>query len=375
MHDAVFPKAKVAAIEKLLAQGGILCYHRDADGATSAAQLLRAFPGLEPHSLEAPVLDPATRDRIIAAKPKLVVFVDLAIDQDWKALAALRRATGARLLLIDHHPIVKDLNSASVLHFNSHFKTSTYLPASYLVWQLLARMRKPTAAWIAAIGTYADYGSKQCPDVIADAARAGASWDDVVAGAELVGSAIVAKSNDGAKHALKALVRAPSFPSFAKDEKLQQWHAAVNKELTRLLALPAAQPFPGLRVITLESRYNLVSLVSTILSERYAEDVLIVRKRVQPRPAAIVDGKRIPAVPAGWKLSLRCQSGRVDVGALARAAARGMGRGGGHHKAAGALVSDWDRFEKRLAAALTARAPRASASLRKRRGPARTARG
>src|SRR3989338_1549984 len=171
------------------------------------------------------MLDPGVRDKILAAKPPLVVFVDLAIDQDAKALAGLRKATGARMLLIDHHPIVKNLNSRDVLHFNSHFSTETYLPASYLVWRLLALMQKPVSQWIAAIGTYADYGSKECPDVIRAAARAGASWDDIVAGAELVTSAITAKGNEGAKRALKALVKAEQYGEFARDEKLQQWRA------------------------------------------------------------------------------------------------------------------------------------------------------
>ncbi|HLD77510.1 MAG TPA: DHHA1 domain-containing protein [archaeon] len=337
MHDPVFPKAQVSAIRLLLQKGGVLCYHRDADGTTSAAQLLKAFPGFEPHALESPALDPGVRKIILEKKPGLVVFVDLAIDQDAKALAQLRKATGARLLLIDHHPIVKDLNSRAVLHFNSHFRTQAYLPASYLVWQLLARMRKPASPWIAAIGTYADYGSKECPDVIRAAARSGASWDDVVAGAELVTSAITAKGNDGAKHALKALTTAKSYGEFARDEKLQQWRTAVNAELEKILSAAERTPaIGGLRIVTLTSKFNLVSLVSTILSERHPEEALIVRKK----------GEK------GWKLSLRNQAGRVDVGALARKATRGIGRGGGHAKAAGALVSDWDLFEKRFRAQL-----------------------
>ncbi len=339
MHDPVFPKSKVAAIQQLLNLGGVLCYHRDADGCTSAAQLLRTFKGFEPYALESPALEKGVRDKIIAAKPPLAVFVDLAIDHDWRALAALRKAAGCRMLLIDHHPIVKDLNSRAVLHFNSHFTTNTYLPASYLVWRVLGS--RPADAWLAAIGTYADYGSKECPDVIRAAARAGASWDDVVAGAELVTSAITAKGNEGAKRALKLLGRADSCASFSRDPKLQQWRAAVNEELARLLALAERLPVTdGLRIATIESKLNLVSLVSTILAERHPEEVLVVRKKNQK---------------GEWKLSLRNQAGRVDVGQLARAAARGIGRGGGHAKAAGALVTDWDIFEKRFRGLLAKR--------------------
>ena len=52
-------------------------------------------------------------------------------------------------------------------------------------------------------------------------------------------------------------------------------------------------------------------------------------------------------MPEGYKISLRCQSKTVNVSALAKKCSKGIGSGGGHEQAAGALVSDFDKFRKR----------------------------
>ena len=49
-----------------------------------------------------------------------------------------------------------------------------------------------------------------------------------------------------------------------------------------------------------------------------------------------------------WKLSLRCQSGNVNLNEVVKKSAKGLGSGGGHVKAAGAVVTDYKKFLQKL---------------------------
>ena len=97
----------------------------------------------------------------------------------------------------------------------------------------------------------------------------------------------------------------------------------------------------GLVIFTTKSRMRITSMIATEVSERYPDHVVIIRKRAED--------------DASWKASIRLQnlevrsrSGSVNVARLAKECSEGIGHGGGHEKASGALVSDWGEFKKRV---------------------------
>lgn len=95
-------------------------------------------------------------------------------------------------------------------------------------------------------------------------------------------------------------------------------------------------PEKGVIIYLIKTRFNITSLVATHFSESYPDMIIIVRKQTGDM----------------WKLCLRNQSGRVNLGKIAKKAVNGIGSGGGHEKAAGVLTTDWEKFKKKFISSL-----------------------
>ncbi len=93
----------------------------------------------------------------------------------------------------------------------------------------------------------------------------------------------------------------------------------------------------GLYVYRIDSRLSIASTVSTMLSERNPDKIIFVVKQSNQM----------------MKISARYQEGRqdtVNLNDLLKKAVKGIGSGGGHIRAAGAVVpkKDWPEFERRV---------------------------
>ena len=94
------------------------------------------------------------------------------------------------------------------------------------------------------------------------------------------------------------------------------------------------EEFPKLNLFLyeLKSELSVASVIASILARLYPDDIVIIRKKK----------------PNGWKLSMRCQSGKTNLNDIAKKCSEGIGSGGGHPKAAGAFIYDWDVFKECL---------------------------
>ncbi|MBI4181337.1 MAG: DHH family phosphoesterase [Candidatus Aenigmarchaeota archaeon] len=331
--------------ELLQKERKLLVYHRDGDGTTAAALLQRHLP-MEALSLESPHLDADILAAIRRRKPEVIIFADLAVDQDWELLLELEQE--ARLLVIDHHLYVKDVGSPRTVYVNPRLQErEAYLPAAYLVYQILRALGKPAEAWIAWMGVIADYGTKSCRDLQDDLRKerpdlaAGGFSSPLGRAGALISSAITAAGDKGAALALQALREAKGPEDFSRQPQLQAWREDVEHEIRNVvdsfLDRREFHEAEGLAILDLDTKFSIASTVSTILSDRNPDLVIVIKR---------------PLRKEGIKLSLRNQSGRVDLHLLVKEAARGLGRAGGHEKAAGALITDWPLFKKRLLALL-----------------------
>jgi single-stranded DNA-specific DHH superfamily exonuclease len=153
---------------------------------------------------------------------------------------------------------------------------------------------------------------------------------------ELICSAVTIKGTEGAERVLKILLESRDYRKFLESKRLKAWHQKVKEELRRVIKDAyrnrEIHPKLGLHIYTIRTRMSLTSAVSTYFAEKYPDKTVIIRRRSEGE----------------WKLSFRNQSGQVNVGQLAKKCVQGIGTGGGHKKAAGAIVSDWDRFRERL---------------------------
>lgn len=337
-------KKDIKRIASLLAiKNKLILYHRDIDGTTSAALLLKFFPA-DSRSLESPRLGTEALYAIKEKKPDLLIFLDLAIDQDWKQIKALEKT--AKILVIDHHLFDKDLNSSQTCYLNprlSHPKA--YLSTSYLVYHLLKKLKKPVQgyAWIAALGVIGDYAFEEGKDVLDEARRGDESLlrgepreSRLGEGGKLISAAITARGEKGAEKALQALMKASQLQNLEGDQQLEKWEKTIREEVERVVESFEREkewhPQKNLAILDIKSKFSVTSIVSTILAEKHPDLTIIVRRRVEE----------------GSKLSFRNQSGNVNLNDLVKRACKGIGQGGGHEKAAGAFVTDWETFRKRF---------------------------
>ncbi len=353
MERDLFNKEEADSLEEWLSPGkGFLLYHGDADGACSAALLLRFFPGFEHCPRKGPAMDQDFIRTVLDKRPETLVFLDMAADQEQDTLKTfLREIPGLRIIIIDHHISTKDMNSERILHINPRFRESgVYIPAACVVYHLLKLMGMDVRplSWISAMGVIGDYGWPGCPQVLMECGEEypflleGRPQDSRLGeGAKTIAAATTVKGLKGVAECLKALLKAEGFEDFESYGKLKEWRREFETELEQVMddyrAKRKVFAKEGLVTYELDSRLNITSILSTKLGEAMPDRVIAIRK---PEKGM-------------WKVSMRNQSGRVNLGELARQCSEGMGSGGGHEKAAAALVSDWKAFLERLRKAIS----------------------
>lgn len=349
----MFSNVSLPQVENFLKTDGkkLLVYHRDADGVSSAALILKFFSGFETMPREGPIIDKRFLKNIILKKPDLIVFVDIPVDQEWEKINIIKnKLVKTKILVIDHHIYEKDLSDGNrVIHINPRFESGfedAYLPASYVVYRLLEKMKYKVGMhiWISMTGVIGDHGVDDCQDLVKECRI---KYPELIPSkdvyqsklndaADMICSAITLRGLKGAEKSLKLLVEKSEFSEFIKNAELKKWDKKVKLEIQRIFEdfekKKETYPEIGLVIYQIKSRLNITSLMSTLLAVKYPDKILLVRKESRD----------------GWKISLRCQTRKVNVGLLAKDASRNIGFGGGHKNAAGALVRDWDLFKERI---------------------------
>jgi len=320
----------------------LLFYHRDADGVCSASLLLKFFRGFESNARQGPRIEKEFVKEILEKRPDLIVFLDLPVDQEWdKVKDIMDNLPKARMVVVDHHIHERDMNSERIVHVNPRFFEDAYLATSYVMFKLMGSLGKDAApsVWIAGIGIIGDYDLKDCGDVIglSEKTYPGSIGKDPMRSklgyaSELICSAVTMKGSEGADSVLKILLESRDYRKFLESKRLKVWHQKVRDEIRRVIKDAyrnrEIHPKLDLHIYTIRTRMSLTSAVSTYFAEKNPGKTIIIRKRSEGE----------------WKLSFRNQSGTVNVGQLAKRCVQGIGTGGGHKKAAGAIVSDWDKF-------------------------------
>jgi len=339
--------ADLGKIENLLNTKGkkLLVYHSDVDGICSSALLLKFFSGFKSVPREGPVLDEGFMETLLSKKPSLLLFMDIPADQEWRKLLILKRKL-EKMMIIDHHIVEKDMNSFGVLHINPRMANKdVYIPASAVVYEILRSLGYPVKKliWIAAAGVIADYGFEDCGPLLEECERMypGTLSDKpsplkLSRIAEMLAALITLKGLKGAKLGLDLLTKIETIRDIRNHKDLKECYQKVRKEIERIMEdfEKHAEFVPEKNVITYEikSKLNITSIIATKVTDTYKKEVIMIRKRSKQ----------------GWKISLRCQSGKVNVGDLAKKASLGLGSGGGHQKSAGALVRDWEKFRRNV---------------------------
>jgi single-stranded DNA-specific DHH superfamily exonuclease len=338
---------KLGKMEAFLTAEGkkYLYFHRDQDGTCAAALFMKFYGGFTPITKKGPRFTEESIKTLIRKRPDLVVFLDLPVDQEWKALDRFRKEVpSARIIIIDHHVYEKDMNSDSVVHVNPLFKRKVYQSASYLVYRILKQLHGDKVrrfCWISMIGAIGDFDLKNSGDLVKECRENfphllgdDPHKSELAKGSKLLGDTITKSNWKGALEALEVLVKAENFDDFSSVKKFRKYSKEVDREFARVIRDAKREELPdhNLLILDIESDLSMVSNVSNYFSQKYPDRVIIVMKKSDVE----------------WKMSIRFQNGHINLGSIAKRASKGIGSGGGHPRAAAALVSDWDEFKKRF---------------------------
>ncbi len=333
---------------------GLLLYHGDADGVCSAALFLRFFKGFEYSPRKGPIMGNDFVKAVLKKKPGLLLFLDLSVDQERRNLKRfLREIPGLRIVIIDHHIHERDMNSERVLHINPRFvKGDAYIPAACMVYRILEDLGREVRplVWIAAMGVIGDYGWKGCPDLIEECREEypylleGEPLKSKLGeGADIIAAATTMKGLSGVSECLRVLIASEGFEDFESVSRLQDWKRELDDEFQIIVEdfEKKKQLFEKERLMVYEikSGLSLTSMVATCIGEEFPDNIVAIRK----------------ASGDGWKVSIRGQNTRLNLGDIVKKCVKGIGSGGGHEKAAAAIVTDWGTFLKRLRGELLGR--------------------
>jgi len=322
----------------------LLFYHNDPDGISSAALWMKAFPGFEPVAREGPIMNAGFVRWVSDQDPDVLVFLDLPVDQEWKKIQWLEKHNpDLKMIIIDHHIPERNLSSGRLAHVNNKFVLGLkgkYLPAAYLVYRVLegCGTRLENHKWVAGAGIIGDYGQKDCAEFFKGMKSGMAAMGRA---SDLMSAAVTLKGRKGADRVLKILLRIGGRDSgmqeFLERSTLKLWKRFVDAEIKNTMKEFKTEKewFPEANMVAfrIKSKFNIVSVISTMLSEKSPGKVIVIYK-----------------LSAGglWKASGRLQNGRLDLGTIFKRAVKGIGTGGGHRQAAGARVKSWERFKQRL---------------------------
>ncbi len=316
----------------------LIVFHRDADGLCSAVIARKALEraGLKPDIMVTHLEKTAELESVAKSKYNAVIFLDLALDH----LGGKFWNEKQKVLIIDHHPFRKDLNSGNVMHFNSHFFSEGYFPASYLTYKIFSEIADiKDIEWVSVLGTIADYGYDDCRDLLdryISVKERGEMFETKYGKAAAMVNG--ASFFFGFEKMAEILSSSSGADEFIGNKKIVGYYDKFSKEIERLKKefWNAAEKTGNVYFAHIESKIERIqSSLLTQLSTENPEKVLVIYHK---------DGENI-------KLSGRVQTG-YDLGTIfMKAAEFAGGSGGGHKPAAGAMVpaSNIENFRKKVA--------------------------
>ena len=335
---------KAAGFLKSIKKGDnvVIIFNNDADGMCSCALvdgMLKESMDIDTLLIPQPMpMDRNLMSRIRTTVPDKIIFLDLAADQQddmVKKIAGL-----APVLIIDHHQVHKDMNSARIVHYNPRMKKKdVYQSTTYLAYMICSQLQDmEDHMWIAAVGMIGDYNLDDSQDLVKEIMKKYDVNQDLYRSflgriTDMISATQSTKAMNCEQ--LVRLMESSSVDDIQKNEKLLEEYRKVDNEISAIMddAESTAERHGGIILYNFKSKLSLRSEISTKLSTKFKGKSIIVYEKMGSK----------------MKVSARNQSG--NVAKLLEEAAKGLDAlAGGHEAAAGAAVAvkDWDEFKSRL---------------------------
>lgn len=311
---------------------------KNTDGIASCVlliKLLEKLYNIKPFTLSQPMpTDKNLLRRIQTTAVNKIIFLDLPIDQQPNVLKKLRGF--ADILIIDHHPMSRDMNSQNIVHYNPRFNNpKIYQSVSYLTYKICSTFYDQNEnLWIAIIGIIGDYDTSYSKDLIVEAEKKYdlSLFNKIVA---MIESAKATRAMT-CEQIVEIILNIKEPEQMLSGDFLQSYQEIQN-ELAGLMidAESRLERHGNLFLYELKSKYNLRSPVATKLSEKYPDKFIVVFEKIKNKINA----------------AARNQNRKYNVDRVLKRAASGLkASAGGHEAAGGATLSekDWEKFRDNL---------------------------
>ncbi len=348
MTDALFLKAK-GFLESITPKDSVvIIFNNDADGIASCVlirKLLESRNAKDVFIINQPMpTEKHLIKKIQTTVPTKIIFLDIAVDQQ---PAVLKRLGGiCDILVIDHHQITRDMNSDIVTHYNPRFENpKIYQSTAYVTYKLCSAITDMSASlWIAAVGMIGDYNLEDSQDVVKEVRNkygiSGKPYDSYLGRfADMISAARATNSMtcEGMADIFGKASSPEDLENLPGSENLINAYKKSENEIMSIMADAEknAERKGNIILYKLKSEYNLASPISTKLSEKYFNKIIIIYSHT---------GNKI-------KVSARNQSQKWNVAQMMQQASHGLkASAGGHAAAAGATLqaSDWEAFKERM---------------------------
>ena len=304
------------AVEFLVMTGKdvVIFANDDGDGVCSAAVLLAYFRerNIRP-DLYFGGYDRRTLESFTKKRNKFVIFLDYAIDQ---YIEIVKEFAKRKVMIIDHHVIVNDLNEIGFVHINPRFeKPKAYISASHVTWDVCKKAGLKEYGWLARLGDTCDRAIK---------------GNKIENEAAFIISAVEAIDKSRFEDVTKFLSESKGLENFVYNPKYQRLKERLSSEIR--LQLESIEPLLLNDVVFFEvkSRLSISSILSSMLLDRYPNKTFLIYKKTNDFYHISGRSKKVNLVKAFDKIL------------------KGIGRGGGHVVAAGCEVNNIEIFKKRF---------------------------
>jgi single-stranded DNA-specific DHH superfamily exonuclease len=284
--------------------------------------------------------------KIQTTVPTKIIFLDMAIDQEQDFMKKLGNICD--LLIIDHHQVTKNMNGKEIVHMNPRIDNSgIYQSTTYLTYKLISELGDfSDSLWLASVGMISDYNLDDSEDVVKlirekYKIKNPKLYDSHFGRlADMIAAAKATKllSMEQLVELFMGIKDPHNLDNIKNADKLLDSYRNVENEFLRIRSEFEMKIEKNGNIIfyNLKSKYNLRSPVSTMLSEKHRDKLVVIYEKV-----------------GSWmNVSARNQTKKYNVGKLMKTSIEGLkGSGGGHEAAAGAKIPEknWDAFRERLA--------------------------
>jgi len=282
-----------------------IVFHSDADGVCSAVLVAKYLKG-RGAKVKFVANDLDERKLNLLDINKNLIFVDLAVDQYEDFVKKLKKA-----LIIDHHKISFNLNEIGLIHVNPRFKSDKYVSCSQVIYDIVGGPE-----WIMKIGAVGDMALK--------------GTEQEEEGGRIISAIKVVKGLRALPKVVDELLICENISEFVEKPENQALMDILDKEIETQILKFDIQGAEDINFFNIRSKLSILGIVSTALFDQYPNKTIICYKK------------------KGDIYKISGRSLKYDLGSIFKKATEGLGRGGGHPQAAGASVSDFKKFKKRV---------------------------